>query len=87
MIIPPEAAGPRRPATYECLLLPQTVSAGGFSVNITINGNKYTWTSGEDITLESNYKYELPIKVGKDYITAGNILVSDWGNGESLEGN
>lgn len=73
-------------ATYECLLLPQTVPAGGFSVNITINGNKYTWTSGEDITLESNYKYELPIKVGKDYITAGNILVSDWENGEALDG-
>lgn len=71
-------------ATYECLLLPQTVSAGEFSVNITINGKKYVWTSDTDITLDSNYKYELPIKVGKDYIVAGNILVSDWEAGEAL---
>lgn len=71
-------------ATYECLLLPQTVSVGEFSVNITVNGKKYVWTSDTDITLDSNYKYELPIKVGKDYITAGSILVSDWEIGEAL---
>ncbi len=68
-------------ARYECILIPQTVNSGNFTISFEINGRKYIWTATKDIILKSGKKYTLNLKVGKDIVTAGTMSASEWGNG------
>ncbi len=53
-------------ATYHCILIPQTVAAGTFSVTFTLGGTNYKWAPTQDITFESGKEYTLPLAVGDD---------------------
>lgn len=67
---------------FSCILVPQTISSGTFSVEFVANGKLYQWTSSDDITLEAGKKYQLNLVLGKDLVMAGDITPTAWDNQE-----
>lgn len=68
-------------ASYECILIPQTVNPGIFAINFTLAGREFMWTPNSDLTFESGKQYNLSLKVGKDVTLIGDMSASDWENG------
>ena len=72
-------------ATYSCILIPQTLAAWAFSVDIKININGenrvYKWTSTQALTLEAGKSYTLNLEVGKEAVDLGSVKVNDWAAG------
>ena len=67
-----------RIATYEAILIPQTIDANTFEVKVTIGTKSYTWTSSNAVTFEGGKKYTLDLTLGKDELTLNTISVSNW---------
>ena len=63
---------------YSCILIPQTITAGKLSVDITIGGKLYTWTSTTDVELDGGASHLLNLKVGKDSAVMGSISSCPW---------
>ena len=74
-----------RTATYEAILIPQTIDANTFEVKVTIGTKSYTWTSASAVTLEGGKKYTLNLTLGKDELTLNTLSVSNW-NKETVTG-
>ena len=74
----------RATATYEAILIPETIEPGTFGLSITVNGKTYNWTSEQAIWLESNYSYSIPVTVGKNFVSVGSVQVAEWNAGASL---
>ena len=70
-----------RTATYEVILLPQTVAANTFCVTIFIGDKSYEWTSANAVTLASSNKYTLALKVGKDKVSGNSFTATPWVSG------
>lgn len=70
-----------RKATYEVILLPQTVAANTFCVTIFIGDKSYEWTSAEAVTLASSNKYTLALTVGKDKVSGNSFTAAPWASG------
>ncbi len=68
-------------ARYECILLPQTVTTGVFTVSFKIDGKTYEWTSRNNVTLVSGKKHALELTVGKDVVQTGQFTSSEWVDG------
>ncbi len=68
---------------WSCILIPQTIAAGSFKVNILAGDATYAWTSTKEITLESGKKYQLKLTLGKDAIIVGQMTMNAWETGES----
>lgn len=75
-----EGAATNAVANYECILVPQTVEANGFSVTMVINGKTYNWTSTASVTLEQGKAYTLELTAGKEILTVQSISATAWGN-------
>ena len=58
-------------ATYESIIVPQTIAAGQLTVSFKIGNRSFSWTNTEDYTLEQGKKYTLPLTVGNNTVTAG----------------
>ena len=67
--------------SYTCILIPQTISAGKFSVTIFINGKAYTWTSTDAVTLEKGTSHQLDLQVGKNTVIMGSFSSQPWADG------
>ncbi len=67
-----------RTATYEVILLPQTVAANTFCVTIFIGDKSYEWTSAKEVTLASSNKYTLALTVGKDKVSGNSFTAAPW---------
>ena len=67
-----------RTATYEVILLPQTVAAYTFCVTIFIGDKSYEWTSANEVTLASSNKYTLALTVGKDKVSGNSFTAAPW---------
>ena len=67
-----------RTATYEVILLPQTVAANTFCVTIFIGDKSYEWTSANAVTLASSNKYTLALTVGKDKVSGNSFTAAPW---------
>lgn len=67
-----------RTATYEVILLPQTVAANTFCVTIFIGDKSYEWTSANAVTLASSNKYTLALTVGKDKVSGNSFSAAPW---------
>ncbi len=67
-------------ATYESIVVPQTIAAGALTVSFKIGTRSFSWTNTEAYTLEQGKLYTLPLTVGSETVTAGaNALsVSAW---------
>ena len=70
-----------RTATYEVILIPQTVAANTFCVTIFIGDKSYEWTSSSEVTLASSNKYTLALKVGKDKVSGNSFTATPWVSG------
>jgi len=57
-------------ATYEAIVVPQTIAAGALTVSFKVGSRSFTWTNTEAITLEQGKHYTLPLTVGSDAAAA-----------------
>ena len=69
-------------ATYESIVVPQTIAAGALTVSFKIGTRSFSWTNTVAITLEQGKHYTLPLTVGHDTVTlnARAFSVSSWEN-------
>ena len=65
-------------ASYEGIVIPQHIAAGGMSVSFTINGIPYVWTNPQELDFAEDTAYNITIKVGKDRVKAGSISAVAW---------
>lgn len=65
-------------ASYECILIPQTVTENTFSVSFTLGGKAYKWTSAKEVKLESGYAYTLELIAGKELLTVKSLSATAW---------
>lgn len=84
---PATSATTKAAATYECILIPQAIAAGNFTVSFKIGEKTYSWTSTDAVTLDSGKQYTLALTAGKDVVQAGSFTTTAWtdGKGGSLE--
>ena len=73
-----------RIASFEVILVPQTVAAGSFGLSILVGDNTYEWFSGEAVTLGSNKEYTLSLTAGKDKASVNSFTTSSWGSGNGI---
>ena len=57
-------------ATYEAIVVPQTIAAGALTVSFKIGNRSFSWTNTQAFTLEQGKHYTLPLTVGYDTVTA-----------------
>ena len=67
-------------ATYEAIVVPQTIAAGALTVSFKIGSRSFSWTNTEAYTLEQGKHYTLPLTVDYDTTTlnARAFSVSSW---------
>lgn len=73
-----------RTASFEVILVPQTVAAGSFGLSILVGDNTYEWFSTPKVTLDSNKEYTLSLTAGKDKVSGNSFTTSSWGSGNGI---
>ena len=70
-------------ATYESIIVPQTIAAGQLTVSFKIGTRSFSWTNTQAYTLEQGKQYTLPLTVGYNTVTAParGFTASNWENG------
>lgn len=74
-------------ATYEAILIPQTIESGKFTVSFKVDGKLYEWAYNKDLTLDPTTAYTLKLIAGDDKVQPVSFSVAPWnaGNGENGE--
>ena len=74
-------------ATYEAILIPQTIASGKFIVSFKVDGKLYEWTYNQELTLAPTTAYTLKLIAGDDKVQPVSFSVAAWkaGNGENGE--
>lgn len=67
-------------ATYEAILIPQTIAAKNFGVEILIGDKTYEWKSTAEVELEEGKEYTLSLTAGKDKVSGNTFTTSSWGS-------
>ena len=70
---------------YSAIVIPQTVTAGNFSISFKVDGTDYIWTSTSDVNFVSGKKYDLLLLVGKDVVQVKGITATPWGKETFIE--
>ena len=73
-------------ATYEAILIPQTIASGKFTVSFRVNGKLYEWTYNNDLTLAPTTAYTLKLIAGDDKVQPVSFSASPWGAGNGDNG-
>lgn len=68
-------------ATYEAILIPQTIASGKFTVSFKVDGKLYEWTYNKELTLAPNTAYTLKLIAGDDKVQPVSFSVAAWGKG------
>ncbi len=68
-------------ATYEAILIPQTITSGNFTVSFKVDGKLYEWTYNKDLTLDPSTAYTLKLIAGDDKVQPASFSVAEWGKG------
>ena len=70
-------------ATYEAILIPQTIASGKFTVSFKVEGKLYEWAYNNEagLTLASNTAYTLKLIAGDDKVQPVSFSVAEWGKG------
>ena len=68
-------------ATYEAILIPQTITSGNFTVSFKVDGKLYEWTYNKDLTLDPSTAYTLKLIAGDDKVQPASFSVAAWGKG------
>ena len=71
---------------YSAIVIPQTVTAGNFSISFKVNGTDYIWTSTSDVNFVSGKKHQLSLLVGKDVVQVKGITATPWGKENITQG-
>ncbi len=58
-----ETATAQAQATYECILIPQSVAASGFSIATYTSSDTYYWVSSKALTFKGGNVYELDLEL------------------------
>lgn len=76
-------------ATYEAILIPQTIASGNFTVSFKVDGKLYEWTYNKELTLDPSTAYTLKLIAGDDKVQPASFSVAAWnpgnGDGENKE--
>ena len=76
-------------ATYEAILIPQTIESGKFTVSFKVEGKLYEWAYNNEagLTLDPSTAYTLKLIAGDDKVQPVSFSVAEWkpGNGENGE--
>ena len=74
-------------ATYEAILIPQTIASGNFTVSFKVDGKLYEWAYNQELTLAPTTAYTLKLIAGDDKVQPVSFSVAPWGvgNGENGE--
>ena len=64
---------------YSAIVIPQTVTAGNFSISFKVNNTEYIWTATDDVNFVSGKKHDLHLFVGNDVVQGGAISAKPWG--------
>ena len=74
-------------ATYEAILIPQTIASGEFTVSFKVDGKLYEWAYNQELTLAPTTAYTLKLIAGDDKVQPVSFSVTPWkaGNGENGE--
>lgn len=68
-------------ATYEAILIPQTIESGKFTVSFKVDGKLYEWTYDKELTLAPTTAYTLKLTAGDDKVQPVSFSVAPWGKG------
>lgn len=68
-------------ATYEAILIPQTIASGKFTVSFKVDGKLYEWTYNQELTLDPTIAYTLKLIAGDDKVQPVSFSVAAWGKG------
>ena len=68
-------------ATYEAILIPQTIAKGNFTVSFKVDGKLYEWAYNKELTLAPNTAYTLKLIAGNDKVQPVSFSVAEWGKG------
>ena len=68
-------------ATYEAILIPQTIASGNFTVSFKVDGKLYEWTYNKELTLAPTTAYTLKLTAGDDKVQPVSFSVAPWGKG------
>ena len=70
-------------ATYEAILIPQTIASGEFTVSFKVNGKLYEWVYNNEagLTLAPATAYTLKLIAGDDKVQPASFSVAAWGKG------
>ena len=70
-------------ATYEAILIPQTIESGKFTVSFKVEGKLYEWAYNNQagLTLAPNTAYTLKLIAGDDKVQPASFSVAEWGKG------
>lgn len=76
-------------ATYEAILIPQTIESGKFTVSFKVDGKLYEWVYNNEagLTLDPSTAYTLKLIAGDDKVQPASFSAAKWnpGNGENGE--
>ena len=78
-------------ATYEAILIPQTIESGNFTVSFKVEGKLYEWVYNNEagLTLDPSTAYTLKLIAGDDKVQPASFSVAAWnpgnGDGENKE--
>ena len=73
-------------ATYEAILIPQTIESGKFIVSFKVDGKLYEWAYNQDLTLDPTIAYTLKLIAGDDKVQPVSFSVAPWGEGNGKDG-
>lgn len=73
-------------ATYEAILIPQTIASGKFTVSFKVDGKLYEWAYNKDLTLAPTTAYTLKLTAGDDKVQPVSFSVNPWGEGNGKDG-
>ena len=68
-------------ATYEAILIPQTIASGNFTVSFKVDGKLYEWTYNQKLELAPSTAYTLKLIAGDDKVQPVSFSVAPWGKG------
>ena len=70
-------------ATYEAILIPQTIESGKFTVSFKVEGKLYEWAYNNEagLTLDPSTAYTLKLIAGDDKVQPASFSVAAWGKG------
>ena len=75
-------------ATYEAILIPQTIASGKFTVSFKVDGKLYEWVYNNEagLTLDPSTAYTLKLIAGDDKVQPVSFSVAAWGKGNGPDG-